>query len=51
MASSKAESIGGKIRQEVEAGEGEQENPGNRKESVCSHHPDTEKARPRESKM
>ena len=42
LASSQAESIGEVTRQEVEAGQWEQENSGKRKDSVFSCHPDTE---------
>ena len=42
MASSQERSIGGTARQEVKAGQGKQENPGKRKDSVCSCHLDIE---------
>ena len=45
LASSQAGNIGGATRQEVEAGQPEQENSEKRKESVYSYHSDTEEAR------
>ena len=45
LASSQAGSIGGTTRQEVEAGQREQEISGKKDFLVCSHDPATEEAR------